>query len=183
MGGMVKICFTCRHENHPQESICGKCGEDIGSVRPIRKEVLPAEPAPSATTVVGLEPSVPPAQQPGASHPAATPQPATRRMAVPNAYLVCDAPGFPPFLILPNTTVGREVRKTGDVDVTPVPNSDYVSRQHVTFLLQGSRWLVRPERTMNGTWLNEELLPEGQPREIKTNDKLRLGMVTFTFRG
>ncbi|MDZ7276634.1 MAG: FHA domain-containing protein [candidate division KSB1 bacterium] len=104
-------------------------------------------------------------------------------MAVPSAHLVCEVPGFPPFLILPNTTVGREIQKPGDVDVSAVPNSDYISRRHVTFLLQGTRWLVRPERTTNGTWLNEELLPEGQPREIKANDKLRLGMVTFTFRG
>ncbi|MCG3156474.1 MAG: hypothetical protein DKINENOH_03098 [bacterium] len=183
MAGMVKICFKCNHENHPQESICVKCGEDIGAVRPIRKEAIAMETAPGAAIVDAPAPSPPPDQQPDTSHAAAVPQPATRRMAVPNAYLVCDAPGFPPFLILPNTTVGREVRKTGDVDVTSVPNSDYVSRQHVTFLLQSSRWLVRPERTMNGTWLNEELLPEGQPREIKTNDKLRLGMVTFTFRG
>ncbi len=179
MAGMLKICPYCQHENHPQESICVKCGEDIGAVRPMRKE---APPVPTAT-VPGPESSLPPAQQPGVSPPAAAPQPATRRMAMPNAYLVCDAPGFPPFPILPNTTVGREIRKAEDVDVTAVPNSDYISRQHVTFLLQGARWLVRPEHTTNGTWLNEELLPEGQPREIKSNDKLRLGMVTFTFRG
>lgn len=173
MRSMIKTCPYCQHENHAQEFICEKCGEDISRVKAASKEPVPAE----ATSTA---PQAAPSPQAGTP---SRPQPEpTRRAPVSTAQLVCEQANLPPFTIMPNTTIGREIRKPGDVDLSQAPNSDYVSRQHATFMLQGTRWFVRPERTMNGTWLNEEQLPEGQLREIRNNDRLRLGMATFIFK-
>ncbi len=174
MTELVKICFKCQHENHPQADVCTSCNEDISKVPRTRKQ---PEAAPVANpTVVASMPGTPITPPPAAA------VSATRRVATPTAHLVCEVPGYPAFAIFHNTTVGREIRKPGDVDLSSVPQSDYISRQHATFLLQGNRWFVRAEKTTNGTWLNEVSLPPGQLQEIKPQDKLRLGMTTFTFR-
>lgn len=171
MRGMIKICKVCQHENHPQEAYCARCGEDISRVKPVSKE-------PAQTETVE-------AQSPTAPSPPAQPQvqpQATRRMAMMTAQLVCEPPSTLAFAIAHNATVGREPRKPGDVDLSPAPNSEYISRQHATFILQGNKWLVRAESATNPTWVNDVLVQQGMLKEINANDRIKMAMTTFIFR-
>jgi hypothetical protein len=171
---MIKICKVCQHENHPQEAYCANCGEDISRVKPVSKE-------PAQQTSVDMSeaqgaitplPAAPPQVQPQA----------TRRMAMMTAQLVCEPPSSLAFTIAHNATVGREPRKPGDVDLSLAPSSEYISRQHATFILQGNKWLVRAESATNPTWVNDVLVQQGMLKEINANDRIKLAMTTFIFR-
>jgi len=174
MRGMIKICKVCQHENHPQEAYCANCGEDISRVKPTSKE--PAQPASvdmsGAQGATTPSPPAPPKVQPQA----------TQRMAMMTAQLICEQTNIPPFTIAHNSTVGREPRRPGDVDLSPAPNSEYISRQHATFILQGNKWLVRAESATNPTWVNDVLVQAGMLKEINANDRIKMAMTTFIFR-
>ncbi|MFY9262978.1 MAG: FHA domain-containing protein [Actinomycetaceae bacterium] len=53
-----------------------------------------------------------------------------------------------------------------------------VSRKHATFLRSGSTFYVRDERSLNGTYVNMELVEEAQ---LKNGDEVRIGKYQLTF--
>ncbi len=88
-----------------------------------------------------------------------------------------DDPGFR-FALLDGLTIGRE----GDINVSGLPGSNYVSRIHATFLREGGEWFVRDENSKNSTFLNSVRLEPGAKVKLKDEDLISFGFMSFVFR-
>jgi pSer/pThr/pTyr-binding forkhead associated (FHA) protein len=74
--------------------------------------------------------------------------------------------------------VGRE----GDIDITSLPRSEYISRKHATFIHRGGNWFLRAESLTNSTRINFERLDPGKEQALKDNDLIVLADTTFIFK-
>ncbi len=88
-----------------------------------------------------------------------------------------DEPGFR-FALLDGLTIGRE----GDINVSGLAGSNYVSRIHATFLKEGGSWFVRDENSKNSTFLNSVRLEPGAKVKLKDEDLISFGFMSFVFR-
>jgi hypothetical protein len=83
------------------------------------------------------------------------------------------------FSLFPGCTVGRGT----DVDLSPVPDSQYISRSHARFGLQGDQWWIEALPAENETRVNGGVpLQPGVRRVLASGDTVTLGGVAFTFR-
>ena len=87
-----------------------------------------------------------------------------------------DDPGFR-FALLDGLTIGRE----GDINISGLPGSQYVSRIHATFLKEGGSWYVRDENSKNCTFLNSVKLDPGLKVGLKDGDLISFGFMSFVF--
>lgn len=74
--------------------------------------------------------------------------------------------------------VGRE----GDVDLTGLKDAEYLSRRHARFHLRKSGWFVENLSTKSFTYVNGVQVEAGTEVEIKTGDRVTLGIIRCTFR-
>jgi CRP-like cAMP-binding protein len=79
------------------------------------------------------------------------------------------------------TTIGRTDPVTGilpDIDLTPVDVDRSVSRRHAKILKREGRFSILEEvGTINGTFVNDERIPTGQPIPLKDGDRVRVGLI------
>ena len=54
-------------------------------------------------------------------------------------------------------------------------------KSHAMIFARGGKRFILDERSTNGTFLNGELLPKGQERELKDRDSIKLGNVSFEY--
>ncbi|GFP19883.1 hypothetical protein HKBW3S03_01387 [Candidatus Hakubella thermalkaliphila] len=90
-------------------------------------------------------------------------------------------PEFNPNLIIEikdGDTIGRE----GDIDVSSLPRSEFISRKHATFILEGSSWHIRDNNSMNGTKINFKKLEPHQVVKLNDGDRISLADTTFIFK-
>jgi pSer/pThr/pTyr-binding forkhead associated (FHA) protein len=88
-----------------------------------------------------------------------------------------DDPGFR-FALLDGLTIGRE----GDINVSELPGSKFVSRIHATFLKEGGSWYVRDENSKNSTFVNSVRLEPGEKVKLKDEDLISIGSMSFVFK-
>lgn len=81
------------------------------------------------------------------------------------------------FALLDGLTVGRE----GDVNVSRLEGSKFVSRVHATFLKEGDDWYIRDEKSKNFTYVNSVKLEPGSKKVLKNDDLVSLGFLSFIF--
>lgn len=86
-------------------------------------------------------------------------------------------PGFI-FEINDGTIIGRD----GDVDISSLYNSDYISGKHAAFHFNNGNWYIEDLKSTNGTLVNQVRLREHQKQIIYERDKITLANVTFIFR-
>src|SRR5215212_2059709 len=81
------------------------------------------------------------------------------------------------------TTIGRADPVTGilpDIDLTPVDTNRSVSRRHAKIIRSGDEYLVLEEvGTVNGTYVNEQRIPTGQPVGVHHGDLIKIGLISF----
>lgn len=79
------------------------------------------------------------------------------------------------------TTIGRADPVTGilpDVDLTPVDTNRSVSRRHAKILHREGEFLILEEvGTVNGTYVNEQRIPTGQPVPVRHGDRVKIGLI------
>lgn len=56
-----------------------------------------------------------------------------------------------------------------------------VSRMHARITREQEKYYIEDLNSMNGTWLNEELLEYRQKEQLNLHDTVRLGREEFTF--
>ena len=56
-----------------------------------------------------------------------------------------------------------------------------VSRRHASVAWAGGRWWIEDLGSANGTWVNGERVPFGQPRPLRHGDRIRIGSETLLF--
>lgn len=81
------------------------------------------------------------------------------------------------------TTIGRADPVTGilpDIDLTPVDTNRSVSRRHAKIIRSGNEYFVLEEvGTVNGTYVNEQRIPTGQPVGVHHGDLIKIGLISF----
>jgi CRP-like cAMP-binding protein len=81
------------------------------------------------------------------------------------------------------TTIGRADPVTGilpDIDLTPVDQNRSVSRRHAKIIKSGTDYCVLEEiGTVNGTYVNDQRIPTGQPVAIHNGDLVKIGLIAM----
>ena len=77
---------------------------------------------------------------------------------------------------------GDTIGRGGDINVSSLPRSEFISRKHATFILQKGKWFMRVEGKTNPTSVNLKLINSGGITELSDGDKIILGDTTFIFR-
>jgi CRP-like cAMP-binding protein len=101
----------------------------------------------------------------------------------PKSQKLVDVATGRPFVFGKNaeTTIGRTDPVTGilpDIDLTPVDVDRSVSRRHAKILKRDGRFSILEEvGTINGTFVNDERIPTGQPISLKDGDRVRVGLI------
>ena len=73
---------------------------------------------------------------------------------------------------------GREVDP--DIDLTPVDVDRSVSRRHAKILRRDGNYMILEEvGTINGTYVNDQRIPTGQPVPLNNGDRLRVGLINM----
>ena len=62
----------------------------------------------------------------------------------------------------------------------PIKNAG-VSRHHARISLVGGKWLLEDLNSTNGTFVNDEILPYKQKKQLKINDIVRFADVKYRF--
>jgi len=81
------------------------------------------------------------------------------------------------FPLLDGLTIGRD----GDINVSHIEGSKYVSRVHATFIREGDSWYIRDEKSRNCTYVNSVKVEPGEKRALKDEDLISLGYLSFIF--
>lgn len=80
-------------------------------------------------------------------------------------------------------TIGRTDPVTGilpDIDLTPVDVDRSVSRRHAKILRRDGNYMILEEvGTINGTYVNDQRIPTGQPVPLNNGDRLRVGLINM----
>jgi hypothetical protein len=163
-GGQPGGCPVCGHTNRSGAIFCENCGVRLASAPP---PLVPQSPF--------VEPL--PAFQPPI---AATPKPATAYLYLSAGMLRLDFPAGKSEFI-----VGREDAISGifpEINLEPHGAQEAgVSRRHLRLVNSGGTWLVEDLNTVNGTFVNRQRLPGGQPVTLRSGDELQLGKLVIIF--
>ena len=62
----------------------------------------------------------------------------------------------------------------------PIKNAG-VSRHHARISIVGGKWLLEDLNSTNGTFVNDEILPYKQKKQLKINDIVRFADVKYRF--
>ncbi len=87
-----------------------------------------------------------------------------------------DDPAFR-FALLDGLTIGRE----GDINVSRIEGSKFVSRIHATFVKEGGDWYIRDENSRNFTYVNSVKVEPGGMRKLSNDDLISFGYMSFIF--
>lgn len=173
MSNKAKKCLMCGHVNDEFEMYCVNCRASLENVKAVAANQTSASPF---TTIAEKT-------SPGAGNSAkAAP---TVRLPVDTihplpeyAELNCvDDNGFT-FQIASRAVVGRET----DVNVSCLPRSEIISRQHAGFYFENQRWYIEDLGSANGTFINGQKLSPRQKQEIFDGTKITLANTTFIFK-
>ncbi|MFN3762975.1 MAG: FHA domain-containing protein [Anaerolineae bacterium] len=63
----------------------------------------------------------------------------------------------------------------------PLASMAGISRRHARLLRRPDGWFLEDLQSTNGTFLNENRLPPGQPVPLSHGDLIRLGQLTMVF--
>jgi len=176
MAKRVKICPKCGYHNNEFETMCIKCPTSLMNVAVVTEETTPTSPIPESVAQAVPSPGLT-NQIPATPASVSEDEPATQRVSA-VAMLEClSTPGFK-FTVQPNATIGRK----GTINVKPLPNSQYISRVHATFLHEAGVWYIRDENSTEGTSVNGIKISPGIKQPLKNGDQITLAITTFIFR-
>jgi uncharacterized ubiquitin-like protein YukD len=81
--------------------------------------------------------------------------------------------------------IGRNTSPTSQlahIDLGDEPDGDTVSRPHAQLRREGDQWIILPLKTHNPTRVEDEIVPSGQSRLLKSGDIICLGGARLEFK-
>lgn len=149
-------------------------GDRYPTMQAMVDDMLRVSPAPG-----GAPPAPPPAEERG------TTIRLERLRAVTGPRLcVLETGATIPLPPAPDIVLGRSTSSVSppDVDLEPYGASMAgISRRHARLLRRPDGWFLEDLQSTNGTFLNENRLPPGQPVRLSHGDLVRLGQLTMVF--
>lgn len=94
------------------------------------------------------------------------------------AFLICETTPGLRWSVRPNQIAGR----TGEINMLPVKDSVYISRQHARFLWDNGTWLLEHMSERSCTYVNGIEVSRGERKPICDGDRIRFGYTDFIFR-
>ena len=169
MSEYVKVCPQCGTHNQEMDNVCANCGHFLGLVRPVQAP----QPAPEPPPAESITPEEPPQAKSAQSE---TP-------AEPHLYLESLDTGKL-FEVRNGNTVGQaHYTSQAEVQLSNIPNLNYVSRQHCRFQYEDGAWMVESLPTaLNGASVNGIPLSSGGKGRIRNGDELKMANVPFRVR-
>jgi pSer/pThr/pTyr-binding forkhead associated (FHA) protein len=82
------------------------------------------------------------------------------------------------FCVKDGDILGRE----GTINVSNLPDAQYISRQHAVFRLFEGRWYLEVLSKTNPTRINNELVPPGARKAINNGDEITIAKTVFIFK-
>ena len=80
------------------------------------------------------------------------------------------------FRLRENTVVGRLTREVHvDVDLTALDTQKVISRQHAVITHVSHSYVIKDSNSRNGTFVNDQKIPEGQLVSLHTGDMICFG--------
>ena len=154
-------CSACGYQNIPGEMFCQNCGVQLAPV------TSAPPPLPTPVSHVGVPSEV------------ESPKPAIHLViSSTNAVIALD-------MDRDEWLIGRSDPVRGifpDVDMDPHGGDESgVSRRHARLIIQEGRRFISDMNSTNFTFLNGEKLQPGRLYPLKTEDKIRLGLLALTY--
>ena len=180
-------CPTCGINVSEGTTFCPDCGTEITNDQAAGSEQAPqvANLQQDAQPVAVGGVSAPPVMSPPS--PVAAPPTGIARLLLKRGGILTGEE----FVIGSGVVIGRFHEETGpvDVDLSHLPERDYVSRRHAEIGQDASgQWFVNDLDSTNGTYLwspetrQFQRLPSNQSIPIKDGDEIVFGNVRFVFR-
>ena len=182
MDRYVKICPKCKRHNAEGENDCLGCGYFLGLVRavasPVGEEAEPEVGAPPFEPV-----SLSRSMDEGSEGAGGAPEPGPAPPRESELYLDCQTTPAS-FAIKDGNIVGQaHPTSRADVQLSNIPNLNFVSRHHCRFHLVGGYWFVTalPD-ALNPTTVNQLPVAPGGRVRITQGDELVMANVPFRVR-
>ena len=160
----VKICpkTDCKHINDPFATYCAnpECKSSLLYVNPVYMVYGSLNNAAGSSS----RPSVVPATD--------------RLEVIEEAILHCsDQPSFL-FKVKSGDIIGR----AGDVNISALERSNYISREHARFFLHEETWQLENLSKINPTLVNGQNISTGYTHSLSNGDEIILANTVFIFR-
>lgn len=194
------VCAACSHNNVSGAAFCENCGAQLpqgpAAQPPIQQP--PAQQPPYQPPVqqpppyqapvqqppyqapVQQPPYQAPVQQPPYTPPVATPAAVSGRLVIQGSNVNLAFPQGKQAVL-----IGREDPVSGifpEVDLDQHGGQEAgVGRQHARLTAQGGQVFIEDLNSVNGTAVNKQKLPPGQPRPLNSGDELRLGKMVLIY--
>jgi hypothetical protein len=151
------------HATGAAHKICSKCGT-VNSAEGFLCIT------PGCNTGIAFEKVVQGVEKPGMAPP--------RRIYIENPHLLHTVE------VQSGQTVGQaHPTSKADVQLSGIPNIEYVSRSHCRFEFDGSTWIVTAlPSTTNKTAVNGQIVPKGQGLPVRNGDMVIMASIPFRIR-
>jgi pSer/pThr/pTyr-binding forkhead associated (FHA) protein len=175
----MPFCTNCGHDNPEGSNFCGQCGSALN---------VPA----AGATVLGPAPTAEPERSPTGdttkTFPAVTEDRDAEALSADEEAAVGALPSGSALLIVQRgaNAGSRFLLNTDSSSVGRHPDSDIflddisVSRRHASFLRTSRGTVVRDAGSLNGTYVNRELVDE---RLLQHGDEVQIGKFRLVFYG
>jgi len=164
-----KKCPKCKHVNDNLAMKCVACKEGLSRIKPQNHKVSKEEKATASSSEnkkrLDQESSAEECRY-------------TAKMSTAIAKIYPESNPALTLEIKDGDTIGRE----GDINMSSLPRSEFISRKHATFILQKGKWFLRAESKTNPTLVNLKLIGPGEITELSDGDKIIVADTAFIFR-
>jgi uncharacterized Zn finger protein (UPF0148 family) len=175
-GQLIKKCPKCGYINKDTAMVCTDCRASLTRInpeyyKPQRQEEAVKEPEASAPSDKSQH------------HEVAQKEDKTVRLNATYPKLIYESNQNFIAEIRDGSVVGRD----GDINVSSLPRSQFISGRHATFIKRGDRWYLRNEPPTqdwgkNATRINLTDIPYGEMRPLNDYDRITLADTVFIFR-
>ncbi len=160
----IRPCPRCGHDNHQYAYMCINCKDSLVNVQPQDKRDNNSFPAKEKKDNDRNN-------QSRALKP-------TDVLTTRTACLELFGPSDFRFPVKDGDVAGRG----GIVDLGPLPNSNYISREHVRFVFQAGAWYMEVLAKTNKTYVNGKEVAPDISHKLADGDRVTLANTSFIFK-
>lgn len=153
-----KACPHCGFQNRPYALFCERCNKAL--LEPVQEHSIGTRLTTGVSQSEGVQLTRTPDQAPK------------------EAFLICETTPGLRWSVRPNQIAGR----AGEIDMLPVKDSDFISRQHARFLWDNGTWLIENLSERSYTHVNGRKISRGEKCPLCDGDRIKFGYTDFVFR-
>lgn len=165
MPGKIKKCPNCGHVNNEFAFICPECRYSLMHVEAENSSSVSAE---KINNTPENHPDQVEEEKKSESQKSFSPK--TDLLNQPDAFLEFPGPPAISFRVNPGDIAGRD----GTIDLSPIENSNFISREHARFNYKQGKWYVENLSQTNKTFVNHDPVKPGDEHVLNDGDHIVL---------